>query len=86
MLGDNPAERYIKGFRARDKRLNLVMTINRKGPNFSAFLQQLLSRMPYGDTMPLVWNDLCPQAPGSDHVNVPDTIFFAGRGGVRLLA
>ena len=83
---DNPPERYIKGFRARGKRLNLVMTLKRKGPNFPGFLQKLLSRMAYGDTMPVAWNDVCPQIPGSDHPDAPESIFFAGRGGVRLLA
>ena len=82
---DNPPERYIKGFGAHGKRLNLVMTLKRKGPNFPSFLQKLLSQMAYGDTMPVAWNDLCPQIPGSDHPDAPESIFFAGRGGVRLL-
>ena len=83
---DNPPERYITGFKARGKRLNLVMTINRKGPNFPSFLQKILSRMAYGNTLPVAWNDISSQIPGSDHPDSPDAIFFAGRGGVRLLA
>jgi hypothetical protein len=83
---DNPPERYIKGFGARGKRLNLVMTLKRKGPNFPSFLQKLLSRMAYGDTMPVAWNDICPQIPRADHPDAPESIFFAGRGGVKLLA
>jgi len=83
---DNPPDRYIKGFEARGKRLNLVMTLQRKGPNFPTFLQNILSRMAYGETMPVAWNAICSQIPGSEHKDVPDSIFFAGRGGVRLLA
>jgi hypothetical protein len=83
---DNPPDLYIKGFGARGKRLNLVMTLKRKGPNFPDFLRQLISRMSCGDTMPVVWSDLCPQIPGSDHPGAPESIFFAGRGGVRLLS
>jgi hypothetical protein len=84
---DNPPERYIKGFGARGKRLNLVMTLKRKGPNFPSFLKELLSRIAYsGDTMPVAWNAICPQIPRADHPNAPESIFFAGRGGVRLLA
>jgi hypothetical protein len=83
---DNPPERYISGFGARGKRLNLVMTLKRKGPNFRSFLQKMLSRMAYGDTMPVAWNDICPQIPRSEHKDAPESIFFAGRGGVRLLA
>ena len=85
VASDNPPERYVKGF-ACGKSLNLVMTLKRKGPNFPSFLQRLLSRMAYGDTMPDAWNDVCPQIPRLDHKDVPESIFFAGRGGVRLLA
>jgi hypothetical protein len=83
---DNPPDRYIKGFGARGKRLNLVMTLQRKGPNFPSFLQNILSWMAYGETMPVAWNAICPQIPRSDHKDAPESIFLAGRGGVRLLA
>jgi len=82
---DNPPECYIKGFAARGKRLNLVMTLKRKGSNFPTFLEGLLSRMSLGDTMPVAWNGLCPQIRRSEHPNAPESIFLAGRGGVRLL-
>ena len=83
---DNQPERYIKGFGARGKRLNLVMTLKRKGLNFPGFLQKLVSQMANGETMPVAWNELCPQIPSSNHPDAPESIFFAGRGGVRLLA
>ena len=83
---DNQPERYIKGFGARGKRLNLVMTLNRKGKNFPTFLKKLLSQMAYGSPMPVAWNDICPQVPRSEHPDAPESIFFAGRGGVKLLA
>ena len=83
---DNPPERYIRGFGARGKRLNLVMTLNRKGTNFPGFLGRMLSRMSSGETMPVAWNDLCPQVPRLDHPDAPESIFLAGRGGVKLLA
>jgi hypothetical protein len=83
---DNPAERYIKGFGARGKRINLVMTLKRKGSNFPTFLHKMLSRMASGDTMPVAWNAICPQIPRSDHPDAPESIFFAGRGGAKFLA
>lgn len=86
IASDNPGERYIKGFGARGKRLNLVMTLKRKGPNFPSFLQKMLTRMATGATMPVAWNDICPQIPRSEHKDAPESIFFAGRGGVRLMA
>jgi len=84
VASENEPDAYIKGFYARGKRLNLVMTIRRNGQNFAEFLDHLLSRMLNGDAMPVAWNDLCPQVPGSAHPDAPECIFFAGRGGVRL--
>jgi hypothetical protein len=84
IASDNEPDRYIQGFKARGKRLNLVMTIKRDGPKFSEFLGNLLSKMSYGDSMPVAWNDLCPQIPGASHGEAPASIFFAGRPGIRL--
>ena len=86
VASDNPADRYIKGFAARGKRLNLVMTLQRKGANFTSFLQNIFSRMAHGEAMPAAWNAICPQIPQSDHMGAPESIFFAGRGALRLLA
>jgi hypothetical protein len=80
----NKPEGYIKAFNPRGKRINLVMTLNRLGPNFSHFLGNLLAQMSLGEAMPVVWNQLCPQMPRSAHPDAPECIFFAGRGGVRL--
>ena len=75
---DNPPERYIKGFGARGKRLNLVMTLNRRGSNFRSFLKKLLSQMAYGSPMPVAWNDICPQIPRSEQLDTPESIFSQG--------
>jgi len=85
IASDNPADAYINGFKARGKRLNLVMTVQRNGPKFTRSLDQLLSKVSRGDTMPVAWNDLWPQVPGSAHPDAPDGLFLANRGGVRLL-
>lgn len=84
VASDNPPDRYITGFKARGKCINLVMTIDRNGSKFPIFREKLLFRMYYGDTMPVAWVDLCPQGPPSLSSDAPSTIFFAGRGGVRL--
>ena len=81
---DNPGEGYMKGFNARGKPINLVMTLDRKGEKFSGFLEKLLGKTSQGLAMPVAWNQLCPQIPGTEHLDAPDSIFFAGRGGVRL--
>jgi hypothetical protein len=84
IASDNKSDGYIKGFNARGQKINLVMTLDRKGPYFSLFLTNLLARMSTGEAMPVVWNELCPQVANSVHPDAPDSIFFAGRGAVRL--
>ncbi|MFI4976144.1 MAG: hypothetical protein ACHP84_16515 [Caulobacterales bacterium] len=84
IAADNDPQSYIRGFNPAGNRINLVMTISRNGRSFRDFHERLLSRMSAGETMPVAWNELCPQIPGKNHQNVPRTIFAAGRGGVRL--
>ncbi len=86
LASGNGPEGYIKNFKpAAGKPLNLVMTIDRRGPRFPDFLQRLLAKMSAGDTMPVAWVSLCPQN-SSDPRNqdAPVCIFAAGRGAVRL--
>ena len=84
IASENKAETYIKGFKLGGKHINLVMTINRNGSKFSTFLERLLSRLSRGETMPVAWAALVPQAPGPSQQDLPSCIFAAGRPGVRL--
>ncbi len=84
IANDNDPKAYIAGFKARGKRINLVMTIHREETKFPRFLQSFLSFMSTGDTMPIAWSKLCPQIPDSSHSDAPETIFYAGRGGVQF--
>jgi hypothetical protein len=86
IASDNPAKKYIAGFKVRGTRLNLVMTLERKNPSFGHFLERLLSLISAGDALPIAWNKLCPQIPGRDHPDTPETIMVVGRGSVRLLS
>ena len=83
IASENPPDGYIKNFRARGKKLNLVMTISRKGEKFTDFLDGLLAQMSQGTTMPTAWVNLVPQRPKTAS-DAPECIFFAGRGGVLL--
>jgi hypothetical protein len=85
IASNNLPEAYTKGFNARGQKINLVMVLDRRGPFFSPFLTNLLAKMSSGEAMPAAWNQLCPQVPSSVHPDAPDAIFFAGRGGLRLL-
>ena len=46
--------------------------------------QKLLSKLSRGETMPKAWASLAPQAPGSDHRELPDCIFAAFRPDAKL--
>ena len=85
VASENKPDAYIKGFKASGEPLNLVMTINRKGTQFSVFLEKLLSRMSAGETMPVAWVAISPQSPNDPRQNdSPACIFAAGRVAVKL--
>jgi hypothetical protein len=84
MANENKPEGYIKGFKLAGKHINLVMTINRNGSKFSMFLEKLLSKLSRGETIPVAWAALAPQAPGQPQQDLPGCIFAAGRPGVKL--
>jgi len=85
LASQNKPEGYIKGFKAAGKPLNLVLTIDRKGPRFSTFLVHLLRKMSAGETMPVAWVSLAPQSSNDPrNQDAPACIFAAGRSGVKL--
>lgn len=64
-------------------KINLVMTLDRKGELFVRFFTSLFGFMLKGMTMPEAWVELAPQNP--DGVpETPETIFSAGYGSLRL--
>jgi len=71
LASDNGGKAYMDNFHLKGKPLNVVMTIDRKGSSFPEFLEKLLFRMFYGDTVPVAWVDLAPQIPGLNHPNLP---------------
>jgi hypothetical protein len=84
IANENKADGYIKGFKLAGKHINLVMTISRNGTKFSTFLEKLLSKLSRGETMPVAWGAVAPQAPGRSQQDLPSCIFAAGRPGVKL--
>jgi len=85
MANNTPADAYINGFSNRGQKINLVMIIDRRGPFFVPFFNNLLAKMSGGEAMPTAWNQLNPQIPNSVHPDAPDAIFSAGRAGLRLM-
>lgn len=81
----NKGDDYIKGFMLKGNRLNLLMTLDRRGLRFSKFLERMLSKVSGGKTIPLAWVALAPQAKGPWEEDSPDCIFVTTRGDVKLL-
>jgi hypothetical protein len=86
LASDSNAIEYTKRFTAAaGKPLNLVLTIDRKGSQFSIFLENLLRKMSEGATMPIAWVSLSPQnSQDSRSRNAPACMFVAGRGQVMF--
>jgi len=85
IASSNDGNSYIKQFKLKGTGLNLVMTINRRGDKFPAFLRDLLGEMKSGASMPIAWNRIAPQIPNREHPDAPESIFFCGLGQVRFI-
>jgi hypothetical protein len=77
IAASNASSCYMNGFRAKGSPLNLIMTLNRKGDGFTVFLDNLLSRVSSGETLPHAWTALAPQKGAPPKNELPDCIFFA---------
>lgn len=78
---DNPADNYSTAAEIRSfGQANLVMTRNRKGDSFAIFFERLFKKMMEGSTMPIAWDELAPQKPGSRHKDCPGTMFICEAG------
>jgi len=79
MASDNDPQVYIDGFHTRGRAMNLIMTLQRHGPLFRAFLNKLLARMCAGEALGQAWVQLCPQGvPGPSEPDAPGAIFAMG--------
>jgi hypothetical protein len=82
IASDTSREACIKGFSAGNKPLNLVLTLDRRGPLFGSFLAKLLAKLAAGKTLPIAWVEIAPQTVRApEHNDLPATIFAAGLGG-----
>lgn len=85
IASSNDPKGYIKGFKANGNKLNLVMTIDRRGDCLPNFIGKLLHEMQSGSSMPVAWNRIAPQIPGQEHPDAPASIFYSGLGQVRFV-
>jgi hypothetical protein len=76
---DNPAENYGRAFKGHRRGsgggVDVVWTIKRSGDRFPFFLGELLRRMSKGESMPMAWVRIAPQAEGEWMEKLPSTIY-----------
>lgn len=84
VASDNFAQPYQAGFNAKGSKLNVILTERRLGPNFSLFLDNLLTRLANGESFSKAWNVAAKPEGKSVQPDVPHTITSLGRGAVVL--
>jgi hypothetical protein len=85
LASDIKGASFTAGFKPAGKRLNLIFTVERKGPKFATFLKKLLSGMAAGKTIPVSWVSIISLNPKDPRQkDGPDIALIAGRGGVLL--
>lgn len=84
LASDNFAEQYNAGFHPKGMKLNVILTERRLGPNFSLFLDGLLSKLVTGESFSKAWNVASKPEGKSVQPDVPHTITSLGRASVIL--
>jgi len=80
---DNPREAYVNGVKLSGKKMNVIMTLDRRGKAFTAFLFTLLSNLAEGRSMVQSWIKTVPPTDSSSEL--PTCIFAAGLPGALFL-
>jgi hypothetical protein len=84
IASDNFADPYNASFKPKGLRLNVVLTERRLGPNFSLFLDNLLTKLATGESFAKAWKVASTPEGRSVQPDVPHTITSLGRGAVVL--
>jgi hypothetical protein len=82
IASDNFADPYNVAFQPKGLKLNVVLTERRLGPNFSLFLDNLLTKLSTGESFAKAWNVAAKPEGKSVQPDVPHTITSLGRGAV----
>jgi hypothetical protein len=86
VASENPGPAYTASKGPGYGRVNLVMTLSRRGEAFPRFFVRLFEDMKRGTPMPMAWVKMAPQGPVPEHSELPSTIFACMAGGVRFRA
>jgi hypothetical protein len=86
VASENPGPAYSASKGPGYGRVNIVMTLARRGEAFPRFFVRLFEDMKRGASMPMAWVKIAPQGPVPEHNELPSTIFTCMAGGVRFRA
>jgi hypothetical protein len=86
VASENPGPAYNASKGPGYGRVNLVMTLSRRGEAFPRFFVRLFEDMKRGTPMPMAWVKIAPQGPVPEHSELPSTIFACLAGGLRFRA
>ncbi len=81
---ENPGAAYNASKGTGYGRVNLVMTLSRRGDLFARFFVRLFEDMRRGTPMPMAWVKLAPQGPVPAHNELPGTMFACMAGQVAF--
>lgn len=84
IANDNPQAAYDAGFKTKNLKLNVILTLRRLGPNTSLFLDNLLTQMSTGQTFSKAWTIATHPEGKSVQPDIPHTISHLGRGAIVL--
>ncbi len=82
IASDNSADAYNAGFQAKGAKVNVVLTERRLGPNFSLFLDNVLTKLKAGEAFSKAWKVASTPEGRSVQPDVPHTITTLGRANV----
>ncbi len=83
---ENPGTAYNASRGPGYGRVNLVMTLSRRGDLFARFFVRLFEDMKRGTPMPMAWVKLAPQGAVPAHDELPGTMFVCMAGQVAFRA
>jgi hypothetical protein len=79
VASSNTSDCYVRGFRLSGRRINVVMTLDRRDRKLSEFLERILCKSSEGKTVSASWAAVAPQGQGPWQEESPECIFFAGK-------
>lgn len=82
---NSPAQAYMNAGEYLTHNANIVMTIDRRGDNFTKFFKKIFEKVSKGVPFPEAWHEIQPQGRTTVNECLPETIAVMGADNVVLL-